>query len=1276
MRIDTHNHTDYSNIRGLDCISKVDKLIDRAVEIGLSGIAITDHECLSAHVKAKRAEERVRQAHPNFKVILGNEIYLCNDRETLPQKFYHFILLAKDKIGYDALSELSSVAWLNSFSYHGMTRVVTTYDDVRRVLEKYGEGHLIAQSACLGGELSSKCLELSIARSEGWAENADEIYRSICSFMEMMIEWFGDDFYVECAPSRSPDQLKANQILRGVACAYGRKMVVACDSHYIKKEDRFVHKAYLNSQNADREIDSFYQFTYLQSEEEIKENLEFEESFIEEMFRNSMEIGNKIEDFNIFHNPSIVEAKVKDYPKNKNLINGRHSILAKLAISDNVQERYWVNECLQSLKDKDLYNETYLNRLEEEADVMLTIGEKLGTCIIAYPNFLQHYIDLFWECGSIVGPGRGSATGGLNHWLLGITQLNPVEEDLPYFRFLNKERVELPDVDLDLCPSVLPKIFERVRQERGELGVVQIATFKTEKTKNVVLSACRGYRSKEYPNGIDPDQAQYISSLIEQERGFLYTLSDTVNGSVEKGRKPNKTFIKEVAQYPGLLDIMTGIEGLVCGRSSHASGVIFLEKGKEFESCALMRTSNGTLITQLDLHEQEARGNVKYDWLLTDISDKILTCLKLLQKYGKIEANLSIKEAYYKYLAPDKLPTKEKKYWDAIASGHVLSLFQFDSNVGRQAAKKIKPTSIAEMTLANALMRLMSSEKGQETPLDKYVRHKADISLWYQEMRDNGLTEEDIKALEPYFLPCCGVIATQEDLMLLSMDKKLCGFTLGEANTLRKTIAKKQMDKIPEMKAKIVARAANEKLGEYIWQFGALPSVGYSFSRLHSTAYSYIGFQTAYLAVNWPSVYWNAACAIVDSGALDGGSAKYDKIASAIGKMKAGGIEITTPNINLSDYTFSPDEGRNQIHYGLKGLTGVGETVIRKIMETRPFESFEDFLEKVKPTKTVVIALIKSGAFDCFEEDRKKLLYSYLLSVADQKKLLNLRNFAMLSKLHLFGDSLQTEEKIFGFNKYLKEHAFILDNEDEKFYLEHFDPEYLEYGDDGRAAIDPKVWDKKCYQKAMDNARAYIKENQENLLKALNGISYQETLDKYATGSLSSWEMSILGYYSHAHELEGVNFEKYGIDDFFNIPSFETDTFFKRGNVRIPLYKIRKICGTCVAKDKTKSIVTLATTTGIVNVKFSKELFTMFDKQISEVSPIDGKKKVKEKSWFKRGSMIMVQGYRRDDEFVCKKYNKTGGHHLYKITSINNGDISLQSERYQGDFEEDDDTEI
>ena len=425
----------------------------------------------------------------------------------------------------------------------------------------------------------------------------------------------------------------------------------------------------------------------------------------------------------------IPKVKVKDYPQFNcdTDFTGRYNpewyfpTIDNLLCSDEIQERYWINECLNSLREKGLYNTEYLARIEIEADIIKYIGEKLDDCLFAYFNTFKHYIDLFWECGSIVGPGRGSATGFLSNYLLGITQLDPIRWNLPYWRFLNKERAELPDIDIDLAPSKRPAIFKAIRKERGEFGLVQVATFGTEGTKSAVLTACRGYRSDDYPDGIDIDEAQYMSSLIPQERGFLWPIKDVINGNPEKDRKPITTFINEVNMYPGLLDIIINIEGLVNKRGIHASGVI-LYGDDPFDTASFMKAPNGELITCYDLHKAEAAGDTKYDFLVTEVSDKIIKCFELLAK-DKVIENMGLRDTYNKYIHPEIIDTTQQDIWDHLAAGDILDVFQFNSGVGLAIAKKLKPQNPLEMTAANAMMRLMS-EKGVESQQDRYARIK------------------------------------------------------------------------------------------------------------------------------------------------------------------------------------------------------------------------------------------------------------------------------------------------------------------------------------------------------------------------------------------------------------------------------------------------------------------------------------------------------------------------------------------------------------------------
>ena len=1314
-RFEVHAHTEYSNLRLLDCINKPEGLIKRAIELGLSGISITDHECLSSHVKINIFAQTLKESNPDFKVALGNEIYLTGTRDN-GQKYYHFILIAKNKIGHRALRELSSRAWMNSYWDRGMERVPTLYSDLEEIIKKYPNS-LIATTACLGGELSTNTLDLINCEKTGDSSGAATAHNNIVNFVLWAKELFGEDFYIECAPAGFKDQIAVNKRLLSIAKAFDVKMVIGSDAHYLKKEDRYVHKAYLNSKGGEREVDGFYDYAYLQDNEEIIKHLklaDFTDEFIQEMFNNSYGIYEKIENYSLEHKQTIPKVSVPDYPKTiwTSEQTQEFPTLAAMYNSDDKVERYWVNKCIERLDELGLRNKQYLDRLEEEADIKRTISEKLETNMFSYPVTLQHYVDLFWECGSMVGAGRGSSCSGLNHYLLGITQLDPIKWNLPFFRYLNKERIELGDIDLDLCPSKRPLIIKRIKEERGQhffediddlsrknLGCTLIATFGTEGTRSTILTACRGYRNEEYPDGIDVDTAQFLSSLIPQERGFLWPLADVINGNPDKDRKPITMFINEVQKYEGLLDIMAGIEGLVNKRSSHASGVILFDQDP-YEFGCFMRTPKGEIITQYDLHMCEAAGMTKYDFLVTEVQDKLTECIRLLQKYGEIDSTLTLKQVYDKYFQPEILPIENPTIWKALQENNVLNIFQFDSDVGSQAAKKIKPSSIMEMADANGLMRLMTAEKGEETPMEKYIRFKNNINLWYQEMDEFGLTKEEQQTLKPYFLKSHGVPPSQEQLMTMLMDKDICHFTLGEANAARKIVGKKQMSKIPGLRDKILEQAASPCLGNYVWKCGVGPQMGYSFSIIHALAYSFIGFQTMYIATNWNPIYWNTACLIVNSGSLEEDDSLYEeddegnivekkekttdyaKIAKAIGDTIAKGIKVSLVDINKSNYSFEPDAENNEILFGMKALSGINGDIINQIIANRPYAGIADFMNKCPLNKTAMISLIKAGAFDRLEQDWGKeynqepriLIMAYYLSkTCEPKKRITLQNFNGLIQHNLLPESLDYQRRVFNFNKYLKANKkvgkyYVFDDICEQFYNQFFDLELLDVVN-GCTCILQTKWDK-IYQDVMDGARTWIQQNHNQILEDYNTLLFQEAWKKYASGNISAWEMEALCFYYHEHELKNVDTYKYGIIDFFDLPSEpEVDYFFKRNGKEIPIYKTFKIIGTVIGKNDARSSITLLTTSGVVSVKFTRDYFAMFNKQISEKQE-DGTKKVLEKGWFQRGVKVMITGFRRDDQMVAKTYSKTVTHQIYKILEIkDNGELILEHQR-KGDQNE------
>ena len=938
-----------------------------------------------------------------------------------------------------------------------------------------------------------------------------------------------------------------------------------------------------------------------------------------------------------------------------------------------------------------------------------------------YPVTLQHYIDLIWECGSTIGAGRGSACAALNHYCLGVTQLDPIEYDLPFFRYLNDERVELGDIDIDIAPSKRPAIIQAIKKERGanfnaniddisrrNLGCTYVATFGTETSKSAILTACRGYRSEDYPDGIDNDTAQYLSSLIPIERGFVWSISDAYYGNPAKDRKPVTAFVNKINTYPRLLEIILSIEGTVKSRGIHASGIIFFDEDPYQFGC-FMKAPSGEITTQFDLHDAEAAGMTKFDFLATDVQDKLTQFINILQEKRIIESNLSLREAYNKYFHPNVLPIDNNtKIWDAIENGKVLDLFQFDGEVGKQAAKKVKARNIVELCDANGLMRLMTAEKGQETPMDKYVRFKNDISLWYKEMDDFGLTKEEQKTLEPYFKSSYGVPPSQEQLMKMLMDKDICNFTLAEANAARKIVGKKQMSKIPELKEKVLTQAKRNVLGEYVWKYGVGPQMGYSFSIIHSLAYSFIGVQSAYAATNWNPIYWNTACLIVNSGSLEDEedeeeivdlyeeededaeyedlpdrsgkkkkekSTDYAKLATAIGKIRNAGIKVSLADINNSSLGFYADDKNNEILFGLKGMNRVGKKVVEKIISGRPYSSIVDFMNRCPLGAPVMLSLIKGGAFDkidnswaskiCPEEPRKAIMAYYLTQKAEMKSKLTLQNFNGLIQKNIVPSSLQRSVYIFNFNKALKKQKkglyYPLEGEFLSFYSKNFDIEKLNVIN-GVPCIHTTVWDK-MYQAEMDTVREWLSANQKEVLDEYNTLLFKEKWDKNAAGNISYWEMESLCFYYHEHELSSVDTMKYGIADFNQLPEEpEVDYFIKRKDAEIPIYKLTKIIGTVISKDDSHSSICLLTTTGVVTVKFTKEYYAMYKQQISTKNA-EGKKTVVEKGWFKRGEKLMITGFRRESQFVAKAYKNTPTHQLYKITAIDNGNIELVHDR-------------
>lgn len=394
----------------------------------------------------------------------------------------------------------------------------------------------------------------------------------------------------------------------------------------------------------------------------------------------------------------------------------------------------------------------------------------------------------------------------------------------------------------------------------------------------------------------------------------------------------------------------------------------------------------------------------------------------------------------------------------------------------------------------------------------------------------------------------------------------------------------------------------------------------------------------------------------------------YGKVASAIGKIKSAGVIIAPPDINKSSYTFSPDVDNNTIRFGLSGITRISESMIQAIIASRPYTSLEDFMTRVKNNKLQMVNLIKSGAFDCFG-DRIDIMKKYIVSISDLKKRVTLQNMKMLIDFKLIPQEYDMECRVFNFNKYLKkqklnETYYGMDNIAFGFYNEHFEISNLIPNEETESGfmIKQAAW-KKIYDKHMDKVRPYVREHNAELLAAMNNRLVQDMWNKYCLGNISKWEMESISCYIHNHELLNVNQSLYRCSNFFDLyeqPEIDRVIYIK--GKQVPLFKIERIMGTVLDRDKAKKTLTLLTTTGVVSVKIFGDAFTNYDRQTSERGA-DGKKHVLEKSWFSRGNKIIVTGIRREESFYAKKYARTPHHLVELIKEIDGDELIIQPER-------------
>lgn len=633
--ISCHNHDSTSNFKLLDCITSVEELITTASDLSYKGIAITNHETVSSHVEAIKVTRRLKKEGKipeEFQLILGNEIYLLDDVEYAKQnyksgetKFPHFLLLAKSKQGHEALRRLSSKAWGENYFRTGfMERTPTDKKDLEKIAREY-PNQLIATTACLGSESSIHLLAIRDAEKNGDKEKANYHRQKLNDFILWCIDVFGkNNFFIELQPALSEEQKYVNSKLIPLANYYGLKIIITTDTHYLRPEHKNIHKAFLNAKEGEREVESFYADTYMHTIEEIYEKMEgyIDNSIIQDAIKNTLLIGEMVEDYTIEQDTVIPKIDLPSFEV-RHIFKPAYSqydYIKKMAHSDNEQDRYLIklvedgfDEYIpRNVLTREKFHQI-LARINIELGELWEISNEINQAASSYYVTVAKIIDIIWndDCGgnSIVPPGRGSSSGFLICFLLGITQINPLEYgiEMPHWRHLHRSRPDIGalDIDIDTEGRKRPRIIQALKNHFGLDRVLQVCTYGRIGSKSAIQVAARGL-------GIDSDTSQYISSLVPWERGQNWSLSDCLYGNEKKQRKPVKELINEFDKYPELKETALMVESKIDKRSIHAGGVILFNE-EFYKTNALMRAPNGAQITQFNLEDSQAVGNMKFD---------------------------------------------------------------------------------------------------------------------------------------------------------------------------------------------------------------------------------------------------------------------------------------------------------------------------------------------------------------------------------------------------------------------------------------------------------------------------------------------------------------------------------------------------------------------------------------------------------------------------------------------------------------------------------------
>jgi DNA polymerase-3 subunit alpha len=982
-----HVHTQYSILDGQAAIPT---LVDKAIADGMSGMAVTDHGNMMGikeflNYVGTKNEERKEHGLPSFIPIVGCEMYVAPRRLTDKDKSagdganYHLVVLAKNNVGYHNLVKLVSKAWTEGFYGHPRTD--------RFELEKYREG-LIVLSACLGGEVPRK---INAGRFDE-AEEAIQWYKRV----------FGDDYYLELQLHKAtvpranhevyPLQQNVNAKLKEYSRKYGVKLVCTNDCHFVDEENAEAHDR-LICLSTGRDLDDPNRMLY-SKQEWFKTTEEMNALFgdIPEALTNTVELCKQVEIYSIDHSPIMPNFEIpadfgteeeyrrrfteedlfNEFTRDEkgNVVLSDEEAREKIDKLGGYDKLYRIKLEADYLKKLtfDGARKVYPDMTKEIEDQMLFELHIMKT--MGFPGYfliVQDFIRAAREQLDVwVGPGRGSAAGSVVAYCLEITRIDPIKYDLLFERFLNPDRISLPDIDVDFDDDGRGRVLQWVKDKYGAEKVAHIITYGTMAAKMAIRDVAR---------------VQKVS--LDVSNAWCKAIPDRL--PEESPGKPRKINLKNVLEYvPELKEAQNSpnelyrdtfkyarmLEGNVRGTGVHACGAIIcrddITDWVPVSTAEDKATGEKLIVTQYEGSVIEETGLIKMDFL----GLKTLSILK--------EAVNNVKESLGIDVDVDAIPIDDPLTYQLYSDGKTIGTFQFESPGMQKYLRELHPSTFEDLIAMNALYR-----PGPMDYIPDFIERKRRVDARRLELQAAGDTTTDPYEVITYDIPCMekylkdtyGITVYQEQVMLLS--RLLANFTRGESDTLRKAMGKKQKDKLDLLKPKFIEGGKNNghdpKVLEKIWADWEKFAF-YAFNKSHATCYSWVSYQTAYLKAHYPAQYL-AAC-------LSRNLSNMDEITKLMDECRSMGIQVLGPDVNESRKQFSSN-AHGDIRFGLGGIKGVGEAAVEQIIAERekngPYKDIFDFVERVNLSscnRKAIECMAKAGTFDSFKEMRREHFFA------------------------------------------------------------------------------------------------------------------------------------------------------------------------------------------------------------------------------------------------------------------------------------------------------------